>query len=71
MSVLRASLADVAARATVGQDGALSYDAVEVAVVYFRAGYTPDDYPGVAEWEARRTIGRFVSMVFVVVLADL
>ena len=26
---------------------------VEVAVAYFRAGYTPDDYSGEAEWAAR------------------
>jgi len=28
----------------------------EVSVCYFRAGYTPDDYPTAAEWEARRMI---------------
>ena len=62
MAVLRASLGDVATRATIEQDGVLRYDAVEVAVVYFRAGYTPDDYPGDAEWAARRMIGAFLSL---------
>ena len=26
--------------------------------MYFRAGYTPDDYPSEAEWEARLAIER-------------
>jgi hypothetical protein len=29
-----------------------------VAVVYFRAGYTPTDYPSEAEWEARALVER-------------
>ena len=28
------------------------------SVVYFRAGYTPDDYPGDAEWRARLLVER-------------
>ncbi|EGD72157.1 glutathione synthetase [Salpingoeca rosetta] len=28
-------------------------EVVEVSVVYFRAGYTPNDYPSQAEWDAR------------------
>ena len=28
-------------------------DGHEISVVYFRAGYTPDDYPTNDEWEAR------------------
>jgi hypothetical protein len=31
---------------------------VEVAVVYFRAGYSPDDYPSEREWDARRLVER-------------
>ncbi|KAL3085808.1 hypothetical protein niasHT_034216 [Heterodera trifolii] len=34
----------------------LHLDAFKVAVVYFRAGYAPEDYPTQTEWEARRTI---------------
>ncbi|KAJ3415197.1 hypothetical protein HDV05_005337 [Chytridiales sp. JEL 0842] len=30
----------------------------EVAVVYFRAGYTPDDYPTQTEWQARLIVER-------------
>jgi len=31
-------------------------DTVVGSVVYFRAGYTPDDYPTRAEWDARRSV---------------
>ncbi|GAU11551.1 hypothetical protein TSUD_345420 [Trifolium subterraneum] len=34
-------------------DGTLSVNGQEVAVVYFRAGYTPVDYPSESEWAAR------------------
>ena len=34
----------------------LERDQVDGAVVYFRAGYTPDDYPSEHEWEGRSTI---------------
>lgn len=34
----------------------------EVAVVYFRAGYTPDDYPSEIEWEARALIERSLAI---------
>ena len=31
---------------------------MEVAVVYFRSGYSPDQYPTEAEWDARLLIER-------------
>lgn len=33
-------------------------DLTEISVVYFRAGYTPSDYPSATEWETRTTIER-------------
>ena len=33
--------------------GQLTVDGHPVSVVYYRAGYSPDDYAGDAEWEAR------------------
>jgi hypothetical protein len=33
-------------------------DGVSVAVTYFRAGYTPNDYPTQDEWQARELIER-------------
>lgn len=29
---------------------------MRIAITYFRAGYTPNDYPSEKEWEARRLI---------------
>lgn len=56
---LRRSLREVADRAALDDaTGALTIDGHRVAVVYFRAGYTPDDYPTDAEWAARETIER-------------
>ena len=53
MRTLRRSLANVAEGARVGDGGALSIGGARIAAVYFRAGYSPDDYPGDAEWHAR------------------
>jgi len=50
---LRRSLAEVAGGAEVGAGGALRVGSASIAVVYFRAGYSPDDYPTEAEWRAR------------------
>lgn len=50
---LRHSLAEVASGAELGAEGELTISGMRVAVVYFRAGYSPDDYPTGAEWRAR------------------
>lgn len=34
----------------------------EVAVVYFRAGYSPKDYHGQAEWNARLKLERSTAI---------
>ena len=36
-----------------GASGQLTVDGHPVSVVYYRAGYSPDDYASDAEWEAR------------------
>ena len=56
--VLLRTLAYLNEHASLADDGskALWVDGREVAVVYFRAGYTPNDYPSEAEWEARERI---------------
>jgi glutathione synthetase len=46
-------LSEVGAEGQVLPDGTLVVDGKKVAVVYFRAGYTPNDYPSEAEWSAR------------------
>jgi len=41
---------------------ALIIDGLTVAVTYYRAGYTPNDYPTEKEWEARLLIERSLSI---------
>ena len=50
---VRRTLAQVAAQGRVDAQGGLHVGDDHVSVVYFRSGYTPDDYPGEAEWQGR------------------
>ena len=52
----RRTLREVAAEARLDADGRLYLPGGHVSVVYFRAGYSPDDYPSEAEWDARVTL---------------
>ena len=57
--VIRKSLAEIQEQVTTTDSGALLLDGMELAVVYFRAGYAPTDYPGGddgVEWQARETL---------------
>jgi len=57
IKTLRRTLADVCSRAIVDPEtGHLVIDGNTVSLAYFRAGYTPMDYPTEKEWEARRII---------------
>lgn len=69
--VVRASLTTIARSGSVdaenGQlwivpDGEGELESVSISVVYFRAGYTPDDYFGDAEWEARSLLERSAAV---------
>ncbi|CAJ1935400.1 unnamed protein product [Cylindrotheca closterium] len=57
--VVRMSLTKASSEITVSDDGALKLGDKEIAVVYYRAGYAPTDYPdgddGI-EWKARLTL---------------
>jgi len=57
--VVRMSLTKASSEITVADDGALKVGDKEIAVVYYRAGYAPSDYPdgddGI-EWKARLTL---------------
>ncbi|CAM0874052.1 unnamed protein product [Alopecurus aequalis] len=53
---IRKSLAQVEAEGQLLADGTLVVDGRPVAVVYFRAGYAPNDYPSEVEWSARLLI---------------
>ncbi|KAG2244043.1 hypothetical protein Bca52824_094112 [Brassica carinata] len=49
-------LAEVEKEGRVQEDGTLVVDGQAVAVVYYRSGYTPRDYPSESEWNARLLI---------------
>ena len=38
------------------EDSRLFVDGMEIGFVYYRAGYTPKDYPTQKEWEVRHLI---------------
>eukprot|EP01087_Luapelamoeba_hula_P017584 TRINITY_DN5555_c0_g1_i1.p1 TRINITY_DN5555_c0_g1~~TRINITY_DN5555_c0_g1_i1.p1 ORF type:complete len:512 (+),score=78.68 TRINITY_DN5555_c0_g1_i1:36-1571(+) len=61
--VIRRSLTDIAERAKLDESShILTMDGHVVAVAYFRAGYTPDDYHSDKEWHARLTLERSDSI---------
>eukprot|EP01133_Synstelium_polycarpum_P014273 gene14273-16847_t len=63
IKMIRRSLADINARATLDPTThALFIDGQEISVAYFRAGYTPDDYPTNGEWSARLLIERSLAI---------
>jgi len=51
---IRRTLSEVATSAKLDAQGGLSLGGIPVAVAYYRAGYSPDDYAGPEEWRARQ-----------------
>jgi len=60
--VVRKSLCEVEEQGKIGVDHTLVLPEGEVAVAYFRAGYTPDDYPSSAEWAGRTKLEKSKSI---------
>lgn len=58
ITVIRRTLAQVHSEAVFHPDGTFSIGGHIVAVVYYRAGYSPNDYPSENEWNVRRLIER-------------
>lgn len=56
--VIRRSLTELAANASLTEDKRLMVDGLEVGVVYMRSGYHPSQYPTEAEWGARLMVER-------------
>lgn len=56
--VVQRTLAQLKQQATMEQDGTLRLDGSEVSVVYYRAGYGPEDYPTEVQWDARGMLER-------------
>jgi len=60
---VRKTLAEIHAEAKMDAKGRLCLaNGNEVAVAYFRAGYSPDDYPTEQEWEARELLERSLAI---------
>ncbi|XP_019053179.1 PREDICTED: glutathione synthetase, chloroplastic-like isoform X3 [Nelumbo nucifera] len=53
VTTIRRTLAEIDAEGELLPDGTLLVGGQEIAVIYFRAGYTPNDYPSESEWRAR------------------
>ncbi|RZC52397.1 hypothetical protein C5167_020817 [Papaver somniferum] len=53
VTMIRKTLREVDEQGELQPDGTLIIGGQAVAVIYFRAGYTPNDYPSESEWRAR------------------
>nr|GEZ67922.1 glutathione synthetase, chloroplastic [Tanacetum cinerariifolium] len=53
VTTIRKTLAEIDAQGIMLSDGTLQVDGEDIAVIYFRAGYAPTDYPSESEWKAR------------------
>ncbi|KAL6139281.1 hypothetical protein ACLB2K_064558 [Fragaria x ananassa] len=53
ISCSRKTLAEIDAEGELLPDGTLVVGGQIIGIVYFRAGYTPNDYPSESEWRAR------------------
>lgn len=62
VKVLRKSLTTLAREATLDAKGGLRVPEGEVSVVYYRAGYSPDDYPSESEWAARKVLEQSMAV---------
>eukprot|EP00092_Neocalanus_flemingeri_P081177 GFUD01101330.1.p1 GENE.GFUD01101330.1~~GFUD01101330.1.p1 ORF type:complete len:500 (+),score=134.48 GFUD01101330.1:58-1500(+) len=60
--VIRKTLTELGNRAEMKEDKTLWIDGHEVAVVYMRCGYHPDQYPTEKEWEARLMMERSLAI---------
>jgi len=53
---VRATLSEINSEGELQADGTLTFRSDMISLVYFRAGYTPNDYPTDGEWAARLLI---------------
>eukprot|EP00635_Sarcinochrysidales_sp_CCMP3193_P003000 CAMPEP_0118907692 /NCGR_PEP_ID=MMETSP1166-20130328/11018_1 /TAXON_ID=1104430 /ORGANISM="Chrysoreinhardia sp, Strain CCMP3193" /LENGTH=493 /DNA_ID=CAMNT_0006847063 /DNA_START=191 /DNA_END=1672 /DNA_ORIENTATION=+ len=60
--MLRMTLAEIADRGTHKGETLVIDGTEEVSVVYFRAGYSPEDYPSEKEWSARALVERSLAV---------
>ncbi|CAI0391996.1 unnamed protein product [Linum tenue] len=53
VTMIRKTMAEIDKEGEIQPDGTLLVGGHAIAVIYFRAGYAPTDYPSEAEWRAR------------------
>ncbi|PSS24909.1 Glutathione synthetase [Actinidia chinensis var. chinensis] len=53
VTTIRKTLAEIDEHGVLRPDGTLLVGDLAIGVIYFRAGYTPTDYPSESEWRAR------------------
>ncbi|KAE8010148.1 hypothetical protein FH972_006539 [Carpinus fangiana] len=53
ITTIRKTMAEIDTEGELLPDGTLLVGGKAIAVIYFRAGYTPNDYPSESEWKAR------------------
>ncbi|KAI8913531.1 glutathione synthase [Gorgonomyces haynaldii] len=59
---MRRTLGQIAEQAELRQDRKMYINNLEIAVSYYRSGYTPDDYPTQKEWDARLLVEQSYSI---------
>ncbi|CAK9215967.1 unnamed protein product [Sphagnum troendelagicum] len=62
IKMIRKSFTQVLAEGTLGDNNTLFIGKQVVSVVYYRAGYSPDDYPSESEWDARLLLERSAAV---------
>eukprot|EP00731_Ephydatia_muelleri_P025992 Em0018g92a len=63
IAVMRKTLTELTHDASLGTSRELMVLGTEIAVVYYRAGYTPQDYPSEKEWDVRLLMERSKATV--------
>uniref|UniRef100_A0A0L8HVS1 Glutathione synthetase n=1 Tax=Octopus bimaculoides TaxID=37653 RepID=A0A0L8HVS1_OCTBM len=56
ISIIRQSLEDICQKGYLNEENKLIIDGLEIAVVYFRDGYSPDSYKSQQDWDTRKMI---------------
>ncbi|TIB72047.1 glutathione synthase [Wallemia mellicola] len=53
---IRRTLTQLTQQASLSDENALKVNGIEISVVYYRSGYSPDDYTSKKEWDVRKLI---------------
>ncbi|EOQ99321.1 Glutathione synthetase [Wallemia ichthyophaga EXF-994] len=54
--IIRRTFAQLSQQAKLSEDNVLKVKGIEVSIVYYRAGYAPEDYKSERDWRVRRMI---------------